>query len=81
MQSSSGQYSHDPAYRFRPVAFVLQKTHKELFGSKSHIALRKKKDIKLIIYNNRPRLVDLATVDTHRKKVSKEAIDNLEIEV
>jgi hypothetical protein len=41
----------------------------------------KKKDIKLIIYNNRPRLVDLATLDTHRKKVSKEAIDNLEIEV
>jgi len=32
----------------------------------------KKKDIKLIIYNNRLRLVDLATLDTHRKKVIKE---------
>jgi hypothetical protein len=42
--------------------------YKELFGSKSHIALRKKKDIKLIIYNN-------------RKKVSKDLIDDLEIEV
>jgi hypothetical protein len=42
--------------------------YKLLFGSKSHIALRKKQDIKLIIYNN-------------RKKVSKEVTDKLEIEV
>jgi len=41
----------------------------------------KKKDIKLIIYNNRPCLVDLATLDTHRKKVIKDALIFDEIDI
>ena len=39
----------------------------------------KKQDIKLIIYNNRLRLVDLATLDTHRKKVIKENTNEIEV--
>jgi hypothetical protein len=41
----------------------------------------KKKDIKLIIYNNRPCLVDLATLDMHRKKVVKDNLLENEFEV
>jgi len=58
-----------PAYRLRLVAFALQKTHKEL----------KKQDIKLIIYNNRLRLVGLAEEDAHRKKVCKENTNEIEV--
>jgi hypothetical protein len=54
---------------------------KEKIESDSAYKELKKKDIKLIIYNNRLRLVDLATLDTHREKVDKDSTNDLELEV